>query len=338
MRVLVTGGAGYVGGYLVDLIKSFHEVVVYDSLLFDDFYVKRGVKFINGDVRDKTLLKKWLDWADCVIHLAALVGDGACAVNPAVTLDVNRESVKFICENFKGRIIYPSTCSIYGAQHGILTEETAGNPLSAYAISKYQSEDYLKAHSNAIIFRLGTLFGLSDSVTRPRLDLVANVMVVHAFTAKKINVFGGEQWRPLLHVRDVGRAMAQAVNTKDTGIFNLSLENVLILDIAKKVKSYFPEAELKVTDLPFEDLRNYRVDNSKMKNVFSFKPSYSLDEGLIEIKEAVESGAIKRTSNPRYHNHNFLKHSAQFISDNLNFPPSPELQKEVENLKISSVV
>ena len=137
--------------------------------------------------------------------MAALVGDGACSINPELTFEINSESVKFLAENFKKRIVFLSTCSVYGAQDGILDETSSINPLSEYASSKVQAEEYLQ-NSDAIIFRLGTLFGISDEFSRIRLDLVVNILVTKALTEGKLTVFGGEQWRPLLHVNDVANA------------------------------------------------------------------------------------------------------------------------------------
>ena len=151
-----------------------------------------------------------LDKNDAVIWLAALVGDGACAINPELTFEINAESVRFLAQNFKKRIVFLSTCSVYGAQEGLLDETSTINPLSEYASSKVQAEEYLQ-DSNAIIFRLGTLFGISDEFSRIRLDLVVNILVTKAFTEGKLTVFGGDQWRPLLHVTDVANAISHTI-------------------------------------------------------------------------------------------------------------------------------
>ena len=135
-KVLIVGGAGYLGGALTDELKhTANNVYVYDSLLFEDSY-RKDINFIRGDIRDRELLKQWLDWADVVVWLAAIVGDGACAINPALSTEINQESVKWLADNFNGRIIFMSTCSVYGAKDGILTEESDVNPLSIYASTK----------------------------------------------------------------------------------------------------------------------------------------------------------------------------------------------------------
>jgi len=161
LKVLVTGGSGYVGGAVTDILaNSEHDVRVFDALLYEESYRKPG-NFIYGDVRDYDLLLPQLKWADAVIWLAALVGDGACALHPDITLQINQESVKFVTEHFDGRIVFLSTCSVYGAQDGELDEESPLNPLSVYASTKLAAEKYLE-QKNAIIFRLGTLFGVGD--------------------------------------------------------------------------------------------------------------------------------------------------------------------------------
>ena len=232
MNILVVGGAGYVGGGIVDKLKEVHNVTVYDSLIYEESY-RKDVNFVYGDVRDHNKLLPLLKENDAVIWLAALVGDGACAINPGLTFEINSESVKFLAENFNKRIVFLSTCSVYGAQEGLLDESSSINPLSEYASSKVQAEEYLQ-NSNAIIFRLGTLFGISDEFSRIRLDLVVNILVTKALTEGKLTVFGGEQWRPLLHVTDVANAIAHTINSEVTGIFNLHYENFKIIDIAKQ--------------------------------------------------------------------------------------------------------
>ncbi|RPG61811.1 MAG: NAD-dependent epimerase/dehydratase family protein, partial [Flavobacteriaceae bacterium TMED238] len=128
MNILVVGGAGYVGGGIVDKLKSKHNVTVYDSLIYEESY-RKDVNFVNGDIRDTHKLLPLLDKSDAVIWLAALVGDGACAINPKLTFEINSESVKFLVENFKKRIVFLSTCSVYGAQDGLLDESSSVNPL-----------------------------------------------------------------------------------------------------------------------------------------------------------------------------------------------------------------
>lgn len=306
MKILIVGGAGYVGGVVTDLlIKNKYNVTVYDSLLYEDQYMK-DCPFILGDVRDESKLKGLLSKFDTVVWIAALVGDGACNIDPKLTNEINFKSVEFLSQNFNGRIVFFSTCSVYGAQNQLLNENSSVNPLSLYASTKLKAENALK-NKNAIIFRLGTLFGLSDKFARLRMDLVVNTLTAKAFIENKINVFGGEQYRPLLHVRDAAKAIHESISSKEVGIFNLSLNNFKIIDIANAIKDHFPSLEILIEDIPFQDTRNYRVDNSKSLNLLNFKADILLLDGIKEIKKLLMETRIKDINNPRYTNQKYLQ-------------------------------
>jgi nucleoside-diphosphate-sugar epimerase len=306
MKILIVGGAGYVGGVVTDLlIKNKYNVTVYDSLLYEDQYMK-DCPFILGDVRDESKLKGLLSKFDTVVWIAALVGDGACNIDPKLTNEINFKSVEFLSQNFNGRIVFFSTCSVYGAQNQLLNENSSVNPLSLYASTKLKAENALK-NKNAIIFRLGTLFGLSDKFARLRMDLVVNTLTAKAFIENKINVFGGEQYRPLLHVRDAAKAIHESISSKEVGIFNLSLDNFKIIDIANAIKDHFPSLEILIEDIPFQDTRNYRVDNSKSLNLLNFKADILLLDGIKEIKKLLMETRIKDINNPRYTNQKYLQ-------------------------------
>lgn len=303
MRCLVVGGSGYLGGAFTDLLlKTDHEFKVYDNILFEDSYLK-SVPFVRGDIRDRELLKQHLQWADCVIWLAAIVGDGACAINPVLTTKINQESVKWLSDNFDGRIIFTSTCSVYGQHDRLLDEESPVNPLSVYASTKLKAESYLK-DKNAIVFRLGTLFGLGDSYSRIRLDLVVNTMTARALNDHILKVFGGEQYRPLLHVKDAAQAILGNLETKHCGVYNLHFENIRILDLAEMVRKEI-HCRLEVIDTEFEDTRNYRVNSDKAREL-GFDPIYTPQMGIKELANVIKTGRIKDLNNPRYSNQGFL--------------------------------
>jgi nucleoside-diphosphate-sugar epimerase len=305
MKVLVLGGAGYVGGAVTDLLmQSKHEFRVYDALLYEESY-RKPVNFFLGDVRDRDRLLPHLQWADAVVWLSDLVGDGACALNPEITIEINQNSVEWLSKNFDGRIIYMSTCSVYGACDGELDESSSLNPLSVYAVTKLDAEKFLEG-KNAIIFRLGTLFGVGDLFSRIRLDLVVNTLTVRAYCHGKIKVFGGEQFRPLLHVRDAAQAVVDNLITSHTGIFNLHRQNVRIIDLAYQVRNHFPDLQIETTPMQFQDARNYRVSSEKARNILGFKAGYSIDDGIGEIKELLTTGRLKDVDNPRYTNQTFL--------------------------------
>jgi nucleoside-diphosphate-sugar epimerase len=305
MNVLVVGGAGYVGGAVTDLLmQSNHNQRVYDALLYEESYRKQ-VDFVYGDVRDTDRLMPHLKWADAVIWLAALVGDGACGLNPEISVSVNQESLKWLTQHYDGRIVFMSTCSVYGAQDAVLDESSLTGPLSVYASTKLGAEDCLKG-KNAIIFRLGTLFGVGDLFARIRMDLVVNTLTARAYRQGKISVFGGDQFRPLLHVKDAARAAVENVMTKPTGVFNLARQNVRIVDLAYQVRNHFPDLIVDQTPMKFQDARNYRASSEKAQKVLGFKAVYSIDDGIDEIKELLESHRLKDVDNPRYTNQTFL--------------------------------
>ncbi|HOI28382.1 MAG TPA: SDR family oxidoreductase [Melioribacteraceae bacterium] len=305
-NVLIVGGAGYVGGAITDLIlQSNYNVRVYDALLYEDSF-RKPVHFVYGDVRDHEKLLPQLKWADAVVWLAAIVGDGACQLNPELTRTINQDSVAWLADNYDGRIIFMSTCSVYGAQDKELNETSSTNPLSVYAETKLNAEKFLK-HKNAIIFRLGTLFGVGDLYSRIRLDLVVNILTVRAYLEGQISVFGGDQFRPLLHVKDVARAVVMNLESEYKGIFNLARQNVRISDLAYQVRMHFPDLMIETTDMPFQDTRNYRVSAKKAEDTFGFKSVHSVDEGIEELKYLVETKRIKDLKSPRYSNQAYLK-------------------------------
>ena len=305
MKILVVGGAGYVGGGIVDTLSKKNEITVYDSLIYESAY-RKDVNFIYGDIRDYKKINSILNKFDAVVWLAALVGDGACSINPTLTHEINSETVKNLVKNFNGKIIFLSTCSVYGAQEGVLDENSEVNPLSEYASSKLIAEKYLE-ESDAIIFRLGTLFGISDQFSRIRLDLVVNILTTKALVDKKMSVFGGDQWRPLLHVKDVANAIEHNISSDTKGIFNLHYKNFKIIEIAEKIKEKIPDVSIETTPLPFQDARNYQVSSDKLKLETGFEASIELTQGIEEMYNLISSNRIKDINDPRYSNQNFLQ-------------------------------
>ena len=305
MDILVVGGAGYVGGGIVDLLSKKHDVTVYDSLIYENSF-RKDVNFIFGDIRDYKKLNPILKKYDAVVWLAALVGDGACAINPTLTHEINAGTVGNLTKNFNGKVVFLSTCSVYGAQDGILNEDSSVNPLSEYASSKLIAEKYLE-DSDAIIFRLGTLFGIGDQFSRIRLDLVVNILTTKALQDKKMSVFGGDQWRPLLHVKDVANAIDRTLETDVNGIFNLHHKNYKIIELAEKIKEKIQDVVIETTPLPFQDTRNYQVSSEKLKVASGFEALIEIDKGINEVYDLISSNRIKDINDPRYSNQSFLQ-------------------------------
>lgn len=305
-NVLVIGGAGYVGGITVDLLKqNYDSVTVFDNLLYEKNYLK-DCSFIFGDVRDLNKLLKIHKKFEIIIWLAAIVGDGACSQNPELTKSVNVDSIKNFLEKTKRRIIYLSTCSVYGAQNSILDEQSKTKPLSLYASTKLEAEKCVLKYGG-LVFRLGTLFGLGDHYSRIRLDLVVNFLTLKAFRDSYITVFSGKQWRPLLAVGDAGHYLMEAVHNEYIGIYNLKHENIKISDMARRLKPFFPHLVIDYTDIQFEDLRNYRVSSKKVERDFLFKPKTTIEEEIKKLIELFKDGRIKNVNENCYYNTHFVK-------------------------------
>lgn len=305
-KVLVVGGAGYIGGSVTDnLLTKKIPFTVYDNLIYENHYLK-PVDFIFGDVRDRKKLKEILPHYSHTIWLAAIVGDGACAIKPELTKEVNQDAVEWFANNYNGRIIFTSTCSVYGANIKPVNELSKLNPLSTYAETKLHAEKFLSVKS-ALIFRLGTAFGLSDTYSRIRMDLAINYMTMNAVRNKKLTVYGGEQYRPFIHVRDIGKFIVDNLNSPRKGIYNLATSNASILDVAKLIGK---ETGCKIAFAKqlFEDNRNYIAITKKglMAKVFSDKTSYTIPFGIREIKKLVESQRVKNLELELYSNEKYL--------------------------------
>lgn len=307
-KVLIVGGAGYIGGYLTDYLlrQPEYDVTVYDNLLYETRYMK-AVRFICGDIRDTAKLSTIINDYDVVAWLAAIVGDGACAIDVALTRELNFGTVKWLVDHYRGKIVFMSTCSVYGMNNDLIDEQATPNPLSAYASTKLEAERYVVAHTdNHLIFRLGTLYGLSDEHSRIRLDLVANYLTLRAVNGQPLTVFGGEQWRPLLHVRDVAHAVHYALQNDITGLYNLSRDNVIIADLAKTIQQIIPGTQVTYQDMKFEDLRNYHVKNDKFMAT-GWRPQLTLSDGIRELKTVFEEHRVKDLSDPVYSNVAYLR-------------------------------
>lgn len=308
-KIILVGGAGYIGGFMTDYILSQNEfqVTVYDSLLFENRYLKE-VDFIYGDIRDFKKLEALLPEFDIIVWLAALVGDGACAINPKTTLQVNYEPVKWLVDNFKHKfIVFMSTCSVYGQNPDLIDEKATPNPLSVYATTKLSSEKYIVEHAkDYLIFRLGTLYGIGDQHSRLRFDLVVNYLTLRAMNKEKLTVFGGQQWRPILHVRDVSTALVYSIKNGIRGLFNLSEKNVVIQDLALEIAANIPGTLVEYAEIKFEDHRDYKVKNDKFLST-GWKPHYSLSDGITELISVLKEGRITDPYQDIYHNAKYLK-------------------------------
>jgi nucleoside-diphosphate-sugar epimerase len=324
-KVLVIGGAGYVGSLLVrKLISRGYKVNVLDNFLYGKKSLRNikmhpSLKIIEGDTRHIEDVSYAIKDVDAVIHLAELVGDPACALNPSTTQEINYLATKLIgetCKHFQiNRLIYASSCSVYGAseKEDLLTEDSPTNPVSLYAKMKISSERALKAMQDTnflpTILRFSTVFGSSP---RPRFDLVVNTLTAKAVKDKKISIFGGDQWRPNVHVEDISDTIIKILEADIEIVggetFNVGSErnNYTINELGKIIKEVIPEAEL-VIDERKVDKRNYRVSFEKLRKILGIEMKWDVIDGVKEIKEVIENEEIKEYNSKEFHNIKFLE-------------------------------
>jgi nucleoside-diphosphate-sugar epimerase len=296
IRVLVTGGAGYVGCTLTaKLLEEGYNVVVYDNLMSGGrgilpFFANPGFEFIKGDIRDKQSLAQAVKGADYVIHLAAIVGYPACKRDPRLAEEVNIDGTMNLLavRAPSQRILYASTGSNYGAYDGgMCTEETPLNPVSLYGTSKTKAEQAIMKSGNALSFRFATAFGVSY---RMRLDLLINDFVYRALREKSLILYEKEFKRTFIHVRDMGRTFHFAIENFDkmqNEVFNVGSENMNFSkqDIAEKIQQKIP-FYLHFADVgKDEDQRNYEVSYEKIRK-HGLTTTIDVDQGIDELIRA----------------------------------------------------
>lgn len=311
-KVLLVGGAGYIGGLTCDYLKEAGlEVTVYDNLLYENRFLKE-IPFIYGDIRDTEKLYNTSKDFDVIVLMAALVGDPACSVDHDLTEEINYKSIKDFCENVSPskHIVFMSTCSVYGAQDGMLDESSDTNPLSSYASTKLKAEEHI-LDNGGTIFRLGTVFGLGDTYSRLRMDLVVNVLTMKAVKDGEININGGDQWRPIISVKDIAGYVTEACIEEYEGIFVLSKENVVIRELGERVAGMIPNTKINYTEISFQDARNYKVDNVKSLNTFKYKSKVTVEEEVTRMVKMFTENRVENPEDKIYHNGAFLKNKKE---------------------------
>jgi len=327
-RVLVVGGAGYLGGILSkQLLDHGYAVRVLDNLMYGDEGIASlrhhpAFEFIHGDIRDIRVVVKAIKEIDAVIHLAAIVGDPASALDPEETIEINYLSSKILAEVCKqsqiNRFIFASTCSVYGANEPgkMLDEQSKLNPISLYAEMKLNSEKGILSleddNFSPTILRMGTLFGVSP---RMRFDLVINVLTVKAIMEGKFTVFGGNQWRPFCHVKDAAQAYINCLEAPIEAVkgetFNIAPENTTISDMGKLVKKLISNAEM-IMDETQVDQRDYCVSDKKIRNKIRYKHAYTISDGIKEIKSTIlTEKKYTDYQSAKYYNHTYIRESRE---------------------------
>jgi len=296
MKILITGGAGYLGSVITGrMLEEGHEVVVLDKLLFNQtsllqYTSNPKFKFIYGDVRNYELLRELCTKAEVIIPLAAIVGFPACASDPKLAKEINFDQILNIIKITKGKgkkILYPNTNSGYGLGEGQLecTEESPLKPISVYGTTKVEAEKYLKTNTDAIIFRLATVFGVSP---RMRTDLLVNDFTYKAITDKYIVVFEKEFKRNFIHIQDVADAFVFMLNNYDTykgQVFNVGLSdaNLNKQELLETIQGHVTDFAISYNDFYEDpDKRDYIVSNAKIEAT-GWYPKWSLDGGIAEL-------------------------------------------------------
>jgi nucleoside-diphosphate-sugar epimerase len=263
---------------------------------------------------------------DAVIHLGGLVGDSACALNEELTLEINLMATRMIAEVAKGsgvgRFIFTSTCSVYGANDQMLDERSELRPVSLYARSKIASEKVLIKLADdsfaPVILRLSTIYGLSG---RPRFDLVVNLLTAKAVVDHEITIFGGDQWRPFLHVDDAARAIVSVLEAPlkivRNQFFNVGSneQNYQINQVGKIIHELVPEAVVVNKD-DITDPRNYWVNSNKINQTLGFSPEWTVARGVEQVIEAINTGKVGDYRDARYSNIKFLKEEGLYLLTN----------------------
>ncbi len=316
-RVLVLGGAGYLGSVLVwQLLEMGRLVRVLDSFMFgekalDGVRSHPNLEVVRGDVRDVGVVVRCMRGCEAVIHLAGIVGDPACDENKELAVEVNRAATRMLANVAREcgvrRFIFASSCSVYGASDLFVNEESAVNPLSVYSETKIDSEGILLGAKTATfaptILRFSTLFGLSP---RMRFDLVANLFVARAVFMGSVMVINGDQWRPLLHVQDAARAcvasLEAAAKSVSGEVFNVGAAdlNLQIGELGRVVAQVIPQ--VKIETVQTEDPRNYRVTFDKIRERLDFVCWKTMESGIREIYGSIRAGLITDFTTAQFNN------------------------------------
>ena len=282
-NVLITGGGGYIGSVLVDSAPKHWRITVLDNCLMGNSNINfsRKVNIIKKDIRNDSIIEDLVKKSDVVIHLAGIVGVPSFNRNPKAAITINQDATEKIVsavKKYNKKLVFMSTCSVYGFNTKICTEETIPNEVDDYSVTKSNSEQYIQQNlENYIIFRLGTVYGWSP---RMRFDLVINIIIEKVLWNEAVEIYGGTQWRPFVHVKDAANALVLGTETTIKGeIFNLVAENHQILEIVKQITDNF---EI-VTDT--KDSRSYHVDNEKIKNQLKWVPEMTIDKTIQEFKK-----------------------------------------------------
>lgn len=321
-KILVTGGAGYIGSVVTrQLLEKGYNVRVLDRLMYGgepiiDLMNYPNFEFVKGDVRNEDDVRLAMQGVDCVAHLAAIVGDPACAKNPELARSTNLDGSKLLytVANEMGatKFVFASTCSNYGKMDDpdkFVDEDSKLSPVSLYAETKVATEQFLLSQpkSNSCkptCLRFSTVYGLS---LRPRFDLTVNEFAKELTLGRELTVFGEQFWRPYCHVYDLARSVVSVIEAPEEtvafDVFNVgdTSENYQKKMIIDEVRKVLPDSKITYVQKN-EDPRDYRVSFEKIKTRLGFKLMFTVPDGISQIKKVLDDGFILNPDDPKYKN------------------------------------
>jgi len=318
-RVLVTGGAGYVGAVLVpELLRHDYRVRVLDLFLYGDQVLNEvrsdpRLETVRGDLREGAVVARSVAGCDAVIHLACISNDPSFELDPQLGKSINYDAFRPLVEAARDagvqRFIYASSSSVYGVkQEERVTEDLPPEPMTDYSKYKALCEDILREYERpdftTVILRPATICGYSP---RLRLDLTVNILTHHAWAQRRIRVFGGSQYRPNLHIADMADLYVRLVGLPRAAVagktWNAGYENLTVREIADRVRGVLGDEQIAVVTEPTADLRSYRVCSDRIRQDLGFVPRHSIDDAARGLLAAFRAGQVPDSeTDPRYYN------------------------------------
>ncbi len=312
-KIILIGGGGYVGSVLTEvLLKKNYLVTVYDLFIYGENVFKnhKNLKIIKGDIRNLKLLESSIKGNDILIHLACISNDPSFELDPKLGKSINYDSffplVKISKKNGVHRFVYASSSSVYGIKDKIdVNENDECNPITDYSKFKLECEKILLDNNSndftCSIIRPATVCGYSP---RQRLDLVVNILTNLAYHKRKIKVFGGEQLRPNIHIQDMVNSYILLIESDikkvSNEIFNVGFENLKVKEIAQMVKKVVGD-DVTLETTPTDDNRSYHISAKKIMSHLNFKPSFTIEDGVLELVNKFKSKKLTDTLNNEFY-------------------------------------